>query len=130
MNYKFDFISPVWLQIKATGPTTAEIFGLHDADQGWMSRVRTPAVNATASVVVPKILPRVLFDGWTTPQFKKLFKSAKFQEQVLKLIAAQCKVRTSWVEVMLHIWNNMYISFDSSQSFRLVLFVFVAETQV
>lgn len=37
---KFNYISPVWLQIKRQSPNIYIISGLHDVDHAWMKSVR------------------------------------------------------------------------------------------
>jgi chitinase domain-containing protein 1 len=63
------------------------VAGLHDVDSGWVSRVRGSSKNTRT-----RMLPRVLFDGWSVEHFSKLFKNEAWQEQTIKLIAKTCKV--------------------------------------
>uniref|UniRef100_A0ACB8G392 Chitinase domain-containing protein 1 n=1 Tax=Sphaerodactylus townsendi TaxID=933632 RepID=A0ACB8G392_9SAUR len=65
---KFRIISPVWLQVKRRGKEKFQFTGLHDADQGWMKEVKKNAKSI-------KIVPRVLFEGWTYQDFESVFGS-------------------------------------------------------
>ncbi|XP_062974819.1 chitinase domain-containing protein 1 isoform X2 [Elgaria multicarinata webbii] len=65
---KFTTISPVWLQVKRRGKERFQLTGLHDADQGWMKEVKKNAKNI-------KIVPRILFEGWTYQDFESVFDS-------------------------------------------------------
>ncbi|XP_060132375.1 chitinase domain-containing protein 1 isoform X2 [Zootoca vivipara] len=65
---KFTTISPVWLQVKRRGKERFQVTGLHDADQGWMKEVKKNAKNI-------KIVPRLLFEGWTYHDFESVFVS-------------------------------------------------------
>jgi len=62
---KFNYISPVWLQIQAVG-NSYKITGSHDIDNNWVQDVRK-----TNSKV--KILPRMIFEQWNVEQFQSLF---------------------------------------------------------
>ncbi|CAH1774190.1 unnamed protein product [Owenia fusiformis] len=64
---KFDYVSPVWLQIKRKPGGAYVMEGGHDIDKGWVKDVKHGrSVNLT---------PRVLFDGWTGRDFNALFSS-------------------------------------------------------
>ncbi|KAH0620994.1 hypothetical protein JD844_021954 [Phrynosoma platyrhinos] len=65
---KFTMISPVWLQVKRRGKERFQLTGLHDADQGWMKEVKRNAKNI-------KIVPRILFEGWSYQDFESVFSS-------------------------------------------------------
>lgn len=42
---KFDYISPVWLQVKRQSPNIYIISGLHDVDNGWMKSVKQKGIE-------------------------------------------------------------------------------------
>ncbi|XP_042302277.1 chitinase domain-containing protein 1 isoform X1 [Sceloporus undulatus] len=65
---KFTMISPVWLQVKRRGKERFQLTGLHDVDQGWMKEVKKNAKNI-------KIVPRILFEGWSYQDFESVFNS-------------------------------------------------------
>ncbi|XP_017782711.1 PREDICTED: chitinase domain-containing protein 1 [Nicrophorus vespilloides] len=62
---KFTHISPVWLQIKRKSEQKYILTGTHDIDAKWMKEVK--AVNPKV-----KLVPRVLFEGWTGQEFISL----------------------------------------------------------
>ncbi|XP_071618012.1 chitinase domain-containing protein 1 isoform X4 [Heliangelus exortis] len=74
---KFTLISPVWLQVKRRGKERFQFTGLHDVDKGWMKDVRKSSKNI-------KIVPRVLFDGWTYQDFESVFGSEDEIEELSK----------------------------------------------
>ncbi|KAJ8929825.1 hypothetical protein NQ314_017423 [Rhamnusium bicolor] len=67
---KFTHISPVWLQIVRKGTKNYEFKGTHDVDKEWMVTVRNAGRERKL-----KIVPRVLFDGWTGNDYSKLLAS-------------------------------------------------------
>lgn len=42
---KFNYVSPVWLQIKRQSPNIYIISGLHDVDHAWMKSVKQKGSN-------------------------------------------------------------------------------------
>jgi len=64
---KFSMISPVWLQVTVSNGKYV-IGGAHDIDQGWVHDVRKRGC---------KVVPRILFDKWTGPDFMSLFQEEK-----------------------------------------------------
>ncbi|NXP69514.1 CHID1 protein, partial [Ramphastos sulfuratus] len=75
---KFTLISPVWLQVRRRGKERFQFSGLHDADKGsWMKDVR----KSSRSI---KIVPRMLFDGWTYQDFESVFNSEDEIEELSK----------------------------------------------
>jgi chitinase domain-containing protein 1 len=77
---KFDYISPVWLNIKRTGLEKYLIGGTHDIDQKWIEAVREKNSNV-------KIVPRVIFDEWSTDDIHALFQSENEKQQVAATLA-------------------------------------------
>ncbi|XP_003745077.1 chitinase domain-containing protein 1 [Galendromus occidentalis] len=63
---KFTHVSPVWLQLKLEGSSFV-ISGQHDVDRGWIREVRDTGA---------KMLPRVLFEGWSPQQILDVSSSA------------------------------------------------------
>ncbi|XP_036374596.1 chitinase domain-containing protein 1 isoform X1 [Megalops cyprinoides] len=55
---KLTSVSPVWLQLRRRGQESFHITGLHDHDPGWVKAVRKSNKKV-------RILPRLLFDGWS-----------------------------------------------------------------
>ena len=84
---KFDFVSPVWLQIKPENGKYA-MHGMHDIDKGWVSRVRQSRGSGKNTLV----LPRVLFDGWSGQDYSELFSRAKAVPAAVKTIVKEITV--------------------------------------
>ncbi|XP_063829550.1 chitinase domain-containing protein 1 [Ostrinia nubilalis] len=77
---KFNYISPVWLQVKRQSPNIYIISGLHDVDHAWMKSVRQKGSQSNI-----KILPRILFENWQSSDLKAFFMepSARSEQQAL-----------------------------------------------
>ncbi|XP_019712672.1 chitinase domain-containing protein 1 [Hippocampus comes] len=65
---KLTSVSPVWLQLRRRGRERFEVTGLHDHDTGWVKAVR----NSNKKV---KIVPRLLFDGWSYQDYMSVLAS-------------------------------------------------------
>ncbi|XP_061577727.1 chitinase domain-containing protein 1 [Cololabis saira] len=65
---KLTSVSPVWLQLRRRGPETFDVTGLHDHDPGWVKAVRKSNKKA-------RIVPRLLFDGWSYQDYMNVFGS-------------------------------------------------------
>lgn len=63
-NNKFTMVSPVWLQIKRRPGGSYYIQGGQDIDSGWMQEITEGK---------SKMVPRILFDGWTIKDFEATF---------------------------------------------------------
>ncbi|XP_046858369.1 chitinase domain-containing protein 1-like isoform X2 [Xenia sp. Carnegie-2017] len=63
---RFAYISPVWLQLKRRRTGNFVIEGTHDIDGQWIKEVQTLGNNT-------KIVPRLLFDKWSSSDFHSLF---------------------------------------------------------
>ncbi|XP_075980329.1 chitinase domain-containing protein 1 [Anticarsia gemmatalis] len=86
---KFNYISPVWLQIKRQSPNIYIISGLHDVDHAWMKAVRQ---KGSASHV--KILPRIIFENWQPSDLRAFFmepSSVTEQKALMDEINKACK---------------------------------------
>lgn len=77
---KFDYVSPVWLNIKRTGLEKYLIGGTHDIDQKWVQALKEKNPNV-------KIVPRVIFEQWSTDDIHALFESETEKEQVAQTFA-------------------------------------------
>ena len=77
---KFDYISPVWLNIKRTGLEKYAVGGTHDIDKQWLETVKEKNPNV-------KIVPRIIFDQWSTDDIHALFQSENEKEQVAQTLA-------------------------------------------
>jgi chitinase domain-containing protein 1 len=77
---KFDYISPVWLNIKRTGIEKYLIGGTQDIDQKWIEALKEN--NPTV-----KIVPRVIFEEWSADDIHALFQSENEKQQVALTLA-------------------------------------------
>lgn len=86
---KFNYISPVWLQIKRQSPNIYIISGLHDVDHAWMKSLRQKG-----SINDLKILPRIIFENWQPSDLKAFFmepSSLTEQKALIEEIKKACK---------------------------------------
>lgn len=86
---KFNYISPVWLQIKRQSPNIYIITGLHDVDHAWMKSVRQKGARNNI-----KILPRIIFENWQGSDLKAFFMeptSLTEQKAFIEEIKKACK---------------------------------------
>ncbi|KAM4553687.1 chitinase domain-containing protein 1 isoform 1-T1 [Fundulus diaphanus] len=65
---KLSSVSPVWLQLRRRAPGTFDVTGLHDNDAGWVKAVRKSNKKV-------RMVPRVLFDGWSYQDYVSVFGS-------------------------------------------------------
>ncbi|XP_059831381.1 chitinase domain-containing protein 1 isoform X1 [Hypanus sabinus] len=96
---KFTFISPVWLQIQRKGVQLYYLTGQHDVDQGWMKKVRE-----SSSAV--RIVPRVLFDGWTYRDYEKVFNSEDEIEDLAEALVQTAKA-DQFDGFVLEVWSQL-----------------------
>ncbi|CAH0694661.1 unnamed protein product [Spodoptera exigua] len=86
---KFNYVSPVWLQIKRQSPNIYIISGLHDVDHAWMK-----SVKQKGSTTNLKLLPRILFENWQPSDLKAFFMeptSHTEQKALIEEIKKACK---------------------------------------
>lgn len=86
---KFNYVSPVWLQIKRQSPNIYIISGLHDVDHAWMK-----SVKQKGSTTNLKLLPRILFESWQPSDLKAFFMeptSHTEQKALIEEIKKACK---------------------------------------
>ncbi|XP_074950609.1 chitinase domain-containing protein 1 isoform X2 [Phalacrocorax aristotelis] len=96
---KFTLISPVWLQVKRRGKERFQFTGLHDADKGWMKDVRKNSKNI-------KIVPRILFDGWTYQDFESVFGSEDEIEELSKNMVLLAK-NENFDGFVVEVWSQL-----------------------
>ncbi|XP_009468611.1 PREDICTED: chitinase domain-containing protein 1 isoform X2 [Nipponia nippon] len=96
---KFTLISPVWLQVKRRGKERFQFTGLHDADKGWMKDVRK-----TSKTI--KIVPRILFDGWTYEDFESVFGSEDEIEELSKNMVLLAK-NENFDGFVVEVWSQL-----------------------
>ncbi|NWZ60348.1 CHID1 protein, partial [Haliaeetus albicilla] len=96
---KFTLISPVWLQVKRRGKERFQFTGLHDADKGWVKDVRKASKNI-------KIVPRILFDGWTYQDFESVFGSEDEIEELTKNMVLLAK-NENFDGFVVEVWSQL-----------------------
>ncbi|KAM9146869.1 chitinase domain-containing protein 1 [Pangshura tecta] len=96
---KFTLISPVWLQVKRKGKEMFQFTGLHDADQDWMKDVKKNSKNI-------KIVPRILFDGWTYQDFESVFGSEDEIEELSKTMVQIAK-EENFDGYVVEVWSQL-----------------------
>jgi len=90
---KFNLVSPVWLQVKPD----YTIGGEHDIDLGWVEDVRE-----TGS----RLVPRILFDGWTGRDFVSLFQDQTKLSQLRKLLLKTVK-KHKFDGITVEVWSQL-----------------------
>ncbi|KAM7165171.1 chitinase domain-containing protein 1 isoform 1-T3 [Macrochelys suwanniensis] len=96
---KFTLISPVWLQVKRKGKEMFQFTGLHDADQDWIKDVKKNSKNI-------KIVPRILFDGWTYQDFESVFGSEDEIEELSKSMVQIAK-EENFDGYVVEVWSQL-----------------------
>ncbi|XP_044872926.1 chitinase domain-containing protein 1 [Mauremys mutica] len=96
---KFTLISPVWLQVKRKGKEMFQFTGLHDADQDWIKDVKKNSKNI-------KIVPRILFDGWTYQDFESVFGSEDEIEELSKTMVQIAK-EENFDGYVVEVWSQL-----------------------
>ncbi|XP_053884521.1 chitinase domain-containing protein 1 isoform X1 [Malaclemys terrapin pileata] len=96
---KFTLISPVWLQVKRKGKEMFQFTGLHDADQDWIKDVKKNSKTI-------KIVPRILFDGWTYQDFESIFGSEDEIEELSKTMVQIAK-EENFDGYVVEVWSQL-----------------------
>ncbi|XP_052223447.1 chitinase domain-containing protein 1-like [Dreissena polymorpha] len=95
---KFSYISPVWLQVRRKPSGHFGVTGTHDVDRGWVSDVTKSKST--------KMVPRLLFDGWSTTDYSELFSSEDAIEDCIKVILDTVKEYT-FDGLVVEIWSQL-----------------------
>uniref|UniRef100_A0A182STW2 Chitinase domain-containing protein 1 n=1 Tax=Anopheles maculatus TaxID=74869 RepID=A0A182STW2_9DIPT len=98
---KFDYVSPVWLQILRKGPKKYEVAGVHDIDDGWVKDVRK-----AGSSINNRVVPRVLFDKFTDRDFSQLLTYPEERTIVAKLLLATAR-KHKFDGLVLEVWSQL-----------------------
>ncbi|CAF2887258.1 unnamed protein product [Rotaria sp. Silwood2] len=77
---KFDYVSPVWFNIKRTGFEKYTIDGIHDIDKKWIEALKEKNSNI-------HIVPRVIFEQWSVDDIHALFQSENEKQQLASTFA-------------------------------------------
>ncbi|XP_048257205.1 chitinase domain-containing protein 1-like isoform X2 [Haliotis rufescens] len=95
---KFDYVSPVWLQIKRKPGGAFFMQGGHDIDKGWVTNVIKERNT--------KMVPRVLFDGWNYSDYKAVFASEDLIEDCINTILKFLK-KQGMPGIVVEIWSQL-----------------------
>ncbi|CAH1108406.1 unnamed protein product [Psylliodes chrysocephalus] len=98
---KFTHISPVWLQIKRTGFEKYEISGTHDVDKDWMTTVKNAGRERKL-----KIVPRVLFEGWTGQDYTYLLSNKEEMQALIKSFIQTAK-KYNFNGYVFEVWTQL-----------------------
>ncbi|XP_045477613.1 chitinase domain-containing protein 1 [Harmonia axyridis] len=98
---KFTHISPVWLQVKRNGPLNYELRGTHDIDVDWLLKVKNAGRERKL-----KILPRILFEGWSGQDFINLMTKEEESEKLIKMLVESCK-KWHFDGYVLELWSSL-----------------------
>ncbi|XP_038620638.1 chitinase domain-containing protein 1 isoform X2 [Tachyglossus aculeatus] len=96
---KFSWLSPVWLQVKRRGRELFQVTGLHDVDQGWLRDVRRVAPGL-------RVVPRVLFEGWTLADFEAVFHSEDEMDE-LGLALLRVAKSENFDGFVIEVWSQL-----------------------
>ncbi|XP_066269430.1 chitinase domain-containing protein 1-like [Branchiostoma lanceolatum] len=97
---KFSLISPVWLQLKRISAKIFHVEGAHDIDQGWINDVKKVSGRNV------KMVPRLLFDGWSVHDYHYLFNSEDAVEDMIETVIKFCEFRR-FDGIVLELWNQL-----------------------
>jgi len=96
---KIHLVSPVWLQLKARAADGRYLIsGQHDVDVKWVEDLQSSGA---------KVLPRVLFDGWTGKDYVELFQSDDLLRMAAKTIAKTVLEELKLDGVVLELWSQL-----------------------
>jgi chitinase domain-containing protein 1 len=101
---KFTHISPVWLQVRPSG-SSYSLTGTHDIDQNWVNELRRSDRNT-------RIVPRVLFEGWSMDDYQKLFTSEKKRTNLAAFLSGQL-IQYRFDGAVFEIWSQLGGRFKS-----------------
>ncbi|XP_007244360.2 chitinase domain-containing protein 1 isoform X1 [Astyanax mexicanus] len=96
---KLTSVSPVWLQLRRRGPESFHITGLHDHDPGWVKAVRKANKKN-------KILPRLLFDGWSYQDYMSVLDSEDEIEEIGREVTEVAKAE-GFDGYTLELWSQL-----------------------
>jgi chitinase domain-containing protein 1 len=98
---KFTMISPVWLQVKRKPAGTFFMTGTHDVDHEWIREIRKRGKKSNL-----KVLPRILFDGWSSDDFYALFTTGTEPKELTKTIITSAKAY-KFDGIVLEVWSQL-----------------------
>jgi len=98
---KFNFVSPVWLQVGVNKNGDYFIGGEQDIDQKWIKDVKKSGRS-----IDTKVIPRLLFDKWTGPHFSTLFRDKTQQAKLAQLLVATVK-KHKFDGLVVEVWSQL-----------------------
>ncbi|VDH94215.1 Hypothetical predicted protein [Mytilus galloprovincialis] len=90
-------VSPVWLQVKRRPGGSYHMQGGHDIDSGWVEEVKEGNT---------KMVPRVLFDGWSLKDFEATFSSEDNIEDCIDTMLKFTK-KYKFDGLIVEIWSQL-----------------------
>uniref|UniRef100_A0A8C9VTF0 Chitinase domain-containing protein 1 n=1 Tax=Scleropages formosus TaxID=113540 RepID=A0A8C9VTF0_SCLFO len=96
---KMSLVSPVWLQLRRRGQESFHITGLQDHDPGWVKAVRKSNKKI-------KILPRLLFDGWSYQDYMIVLDSEDEIEELGREVVEVAKAE-GFDGFVLEMWSQL-----------------------
>ncbi|XP_019551041.3 chitinase domain-containing protein 1 [Aedes albopictus] len=111
---KFNYVSPVWLQVLRKGPKQYELGGAHDIDAGWMKDVKK-----AGEAINNKVVPRVLFDKFTDKDFSQLLTYSEERTIAAKLILNSVR-KYKFDGIVLEVWSQLAARVDDEYLVGLV----------
>ncbi|XP_037094017.1 chitinase domain-containing protein 1-like [Pollicipes pollicipes] len=97
---KFSLVSPVWLQVRPADQGYT-ITGTHDVDAGWVKDVRTAGARQKV-----KVVPRLLFEDFTGPDYLQLFQSRQSRQRLAETVV-QTLQDLKLDGVVVEIWSQL-----------------------
>lgn len=96
---KLTSLSPVWLQLRRRGPETFDVTGLHDHDPDWVKAVRKSNKKI-------KMVPRLLFDGWSYQDYMSVLGSEDEIEELASELVDVAKTE-GFDGFTLELWSQL-----------------------
>ncbi|KAL1498160.1 hypothetical protein ABEB36_009003 [Hypothenemus hampei] len=112
---KFTHISPVWLQIKRNGVQKYEVTGTHDVDQQWIVDVKNAGRQRKT-----KVVPRILFDGWTSNDFKAVLLKPEEVQAMNVVLMKICK-KYNFDGYVFEVWSQIAGAVKTDPLLNLIL---------
>uniref|UniRef100_A0A1Q3F9M5 Chitinase domain-containing protein 1 n=1 Tax=Culex tarsalis TaxID=7177 RepID=A0A1Q3F9M5_CULTA len=103
---KFNYVSPVWLQVLRKGPKQYELGGAHDIDAGWVKDVKKAGQS-----ISNKVVPRILFDKFTDKDFSQLLTYSEERTVAARLIVDTVR-RYRFDGIVLEVWSQLAARVD------------------
>uniref|UniRef100_A0A8D8BSF8 Chitinase domain-containing protein 1 n=1 Tax=Culex pipiens TaxID=7175 RepID=A0A8D8BSF8_CULPI len=103
---KFNYVSPVWLQVLRKGPKQYELGGAHDIDAGWVKDVKKAGQS-----IGNKVVPRILFDKFTDKDFSQLLTYSEERTVAARLIVDTVR-RYRFDGIVLEVWSQLAARVD------------------